>query len=264
MKTEIMQQTKGDTIMDIQGKKAVVTGSASGIGKGIAMKLAQYGADVVIADINDEMAVKVAKEISEGFNVNCINIHLDVTKVSSAENLAKQTIEKLGGIDVIVNNAGGDRAMPFWETTEDFRNWVIDFNLKGPINLCHAVIPHMMEKNAGKIVNIGSDAGRVGSSGETVYAGCKGGVIAFTKSLARELARYQINVNCVCPGPTETPGFYEGTTEKLREALKRAIPFRRIGQPEDLGNAVLFFASGMSDFVTGQVLSVSGGLTMAG
>jgi 2-hydroxycyclohexanecarboxyl-CoA dehydrogenase len=250
--------------MDIKGKAAIVTGSASGIGKGIARKLAQYGANVVIADINDEMAGAVAKEISEEFKVNCIRLNLDVTKVSSCENLAKETIAKLGGIDILVNNAGGDRAMPFWETTEDFRNWVIDFNFKGPVNLCHAVIPHMMEKKAGKIVNIGSDAGRVGSSGETVYAGCKGGVIAFTKSLARELARYQINVNCVCPGPTDTPGFVEGTTEKLREALKRAIPFRRIGQPEDIGNGVLYFASGMSDFVTGQVLSVSGGLTMAG
>lgn len=250
--------------MDIKGKKAIVTGSASGIGKGIAVKLAQYGADIVIADINDDQARAVAEEISEKFKVNCINIDLDVTKVSSAENLATETIERLGGIDILVNNAGGDRAMPFWETTEEFRNWVIDFNYKGPVNCCHAVIPHMMEKQSGKIVNIGSDAGRVGSSGETVYAGCKGGVIAFSKSLARELARYKINVNCVCPGPTDTPGFVEGTTEKLREALKRAIPFRRIGQPEDIGNAVLFFSSGMSDFVTGQVLSVSGGLTMAG
>ena len=250
--------------MDIKGKVAIVTGSASGIGKGIAKKLAEYGANVVVADINDEQAALVATEISEQYKVKCINIHLDVTKVSSAENLVKETIEKLGGIDILVNNAGGDRAMPFWETTEEFRNWVIDFNFKGPVNLCHAVIPHMMEKKAGKIVNIGSDAGRVGSSGETVYAGCKGGVIALTKSLARELARYQINVNCVCPGPTDTPGFVEGTTEKLREALKRAIPFRRIGQPEDLGNGVLYFASDMSDFVTGQVLSVSGGLTMAG
>ncbi len=250
--------------MDIKGKVSIVTGSASGIGKGIAMKLAQYGADVVVADINDAQAEAVAREISEKYKVDCININLDVTKVSSAENLAKETIERLGAIDILVNNAGGDRAMPFWETTEEFRNWVIDFNYKGPVNCCHAVLPHMMEKKSGKIVNIGSDAGRVGSSGETVYAGCKGGIIAFTKSLARELARYQINVNCVCPGPTDTPGFVEGTTEKLREALKRAIPFRRIGQPEDLGNGVLFFASGMSDYVTGQILSISGGLTMAG
>jgi len=250
--------------MDIKGKAAIVTGSASGIGKGIAKKLAKYGADVVIADINDEMADVVAKEISDEFKVNCIRLHLDVTRVSSCENLAKETIAKLGGIDILVNNAGGDKAMPFWETTEEFRNWVIDFNYKGPVNCCHAVLPYMMDKQAGKIVNIASDAGRVGSSGETVYAGCKGGVIAFTKSLARELARYRINVNCVCPGPTDTPGFVEATSEKLREALKRAIPFGRIAQPEELGNAVLFFASGMSDFVTGQILSVSGGLTMAG
>jgi len=226
--------------MDLKGKKAILTGSASGIGKGIALKLAQYGADVVIADINDDQAKAVVFEISEKYNVKCINIHLDVTKVSSAENMAKETIARLGGIDIMVNNAGGDKAMPFWETTEEFRNWVVDFNYKGPVNCCHAILPHMMEKQAGKIVNIASDAGRVGSSGETVYAGCKGGVIAFTKSLARELARYRINVNCVCPGPTDTPGFVEATSEKLREALKRAIPFGRIAQPEELGNAVFF------------------------
>ena len=161
--------------MDIKGKVAIVTGSASGIGKGIAKKLAEYGANIVVADINDDQAASVAREISEQYKVKSININLDVTKVSSAENLVKETIEKLGCIDILVNNAGGDRAMPFWETTEEFRNWVIDFNFKGPVNLCHAVIPHMMEKKAGKIVNIGSDAGRVGSSGETVYAGCKGG-----------------------------------------------------------------------------------------
>lgn len=250
--------------MDIKGKKAIVTGAASGIGKGIAMKLAQYGADVVVADINDASAKAVSEEISEKYKVNCINVNVDVTTTFSTEKMVKETIERLGGIDILVNNAGGDRAQPFWETTEEFRDWVIDFNYKGPVNCCHAVLPHMIEKQSGKIVNIASDAGRVGSSGETVYAGAKGGVIALTKSLAREVARYRINVNCVCPGPTDTPGFVEGTTEKLREALKRAIPFRRIGQPEDLGNAVFFFASGLSDYITGQVLSVSGGLTMAG
>ncbi len=250
--------------MDIKGKKAIVTGAASGIGKGIAMKLAQYGADVVVADINDKSAKAVSEEISKKYNANCINVNVDVTTAFSTEKMVKETIERLGGIDILVNNAGGDRAQPFWETTEEFRDWVIDFNYKGPVNCCHAVLPHMIEKQSGKIVNIASDAGRVGSSGETVYAGAKGGVIALTKSLAREVARYRINVNCVCPGPTDTPGFVEGTTEKLREALKRAIPFRRIGQPEDLGNAVFFFASGLSDYITGQVLSVSGGLTMAG
>ncbi len=250
--------------MDIKGKKAIVTGAASGIGTGIAMKLAEYGADVVIADIDDEAAEAVSKKLADKYQVNCTNINLDVTSVSSCENMVRQTLEKFGGIDILVNNVGLDKAQPFWETTEEFRDWVIDINYKGPVNCCHAVVPHMLETQSGKIVNIGSDAGRVGSSGETVYAGCKGGVIALTKSLARETARYQINVNCVCPGPTDTPGFVAGTTEKLREALKRAIPFRRIGQPEDLANAVLFFASPMSDFVTGQVLSVSGGLTMAG
>jgi len=248
----------------IKDKKAIVTGAGQGIGKGIAMKLAEYGADVVVADLNDVTAKETAEEIKKLYRVNAVPMKIDVTKLDDTKRMADETIQKLGKIDILVNNVGWDIATPFWETTEEFRQQLIDINYKGPVNCCFSVVKHMIDNNAGKIVNIASDAGRVGSMGETVYAGCKGGVIAFTKSLAREVARYKINVNCVSPGPTTTPGHIAGTSEKLREALKKAIPLGRVATPEELGNAVLFFASPLSDFITGQVISVSGGLTMAG
>lgn len=250
--------------MDIKGKTAIITGAGQGMGKGIAKKLAQYGADVAIIDLNGETANETAEEIKELYGVKALPMKVDVTVLEETKYMAGETIARLGKIDILVNNVGWDVAQPFWETTEEFRNKLIDVNYKGPVNCCFNVVKHMIKNKAGKIVNIASDAGRVGSLGETVYAGCKGGVIAFTKSLAREVARYKINVNCVSPGPTDTPGHIEGTTEKLREALKKAIPLGRVATPEELGNAVLFFASPLSDFITGQVISVSGGLTMAG
>jgi 2-hydroxycyclohexanecarboxyl-CoA dehydrogenase len=156
-----------------------------------------------------------------------------------------------------------DRAEPFLDNSLEFMERVVRLNLLGPVKLTKALLPAMIEAGAGKIVNVASDAGRVGSSGETVYAGAKGGIIAFTKSLAREMSRHGINVNCVCPGPTDTPLFHT-LPERTREALVRAIPFRRLAKPEEVADAILFFASPRSDFITGQVLSVSGGLTMAG
>jgi 2-hydroxycyclohexanecarboxyl-CoA dehydrogenase len=248
--------------MDIKGKKAIVTGAGQGIGKAIALKLGEYGADVVAADLNEKTAVQTRDEIIRAWKVDSLAIKTDVTELEQTQSMVDETLERFGRIDILVNNVGWDLAQPFWETTEEFRQKIIDINYKGPVNCCVSTVRHMIDNEAGKIVNIASDAGRVGSSGETVYAGCKGGVIALTKSLARELARYKINVNCVCPGPTDTPGHEEGTTPKLREALKKAIPFRRIARPEELANAVLFFVSPLSEFITGQVLSVSGGLTM--
>ena len=165
-------------------------------------------------------------------------------------------------VDIIVNVAGWDRIQPFLDATPEFMDKVLDINLKGPMNVVKAFLPAMVEANAGKIISISSDAGRVGSMGETIYAGAKGGVIAFTKSLARETARHKINVNCVCPGPTNTP-LLMAQPESMREKLARAVPFRRIGEPEEIADAVLFFASDMSNYITGQILSVSGGLTMA-
>lgn len=250
--------------MDLKGRKAIVTGAGQGIGKAIALKLAEHGADVAVVDIDVKKACATRDEIVSAYKVDSIAIESDVTKLEQTRRMAEKTMETFGCIDILVNNVGWDLAQPFWETSEEFRNKIIDINYKGPVNCCFSAVRYMIENESGKIVNIASDAGRVGSSGETVYAGCKGGVIAFTKSLARELARYKINVNCVCPGPTDTPGHEEGTTPKLREALSKAIPFRRVARPEEIANAVLFFASPLSEFITGQVLSVSGGLTMVG
>lgn len=252
--------------MDLKGKKAIVTGAGQGIGRGIALKLAEYGADVAIADINETMAQQTKDEVEKTYGVKTIVVKTDVTKLEETERMVKTVLDKFGRIDILVNNVGWDIVQRFWETTDEFRQKLIDINYKGPVNCTFHVVKHMIENKAGKIVSIASDAGRVGSMGETVYAGCKGGVIAFTKSLAREVARYKINVNCVSPGPTETPGHIEALKgmPNLQEALKKAIPFGRVATPEEIGNAVLFFASPLSDFITGQVISVSGGLTMAG
>ncbi len=250
--------------MDVKGKKAIVTGAGQGIGRAIALKLAEYGAAVAVADIDEQKATETCQIISRTYEVETLPLGVDVTHLEATQSMVRDTLNRFGGLDILVNNVGWDLAQKFWETTEEFRQQIIDINYKGPVNCCFSAVQHMIEKQTGKIVNIASDAGRVGSSGETVYSGCKGGVIALTKSLAREVARYGINVNCVSPGPTDTPGHVEGTSEKLREALKRAIPLGRVARPEEVANAVLFFASPLSDFVTGQVLSVSGGLTMVG
>ena len=166
-------------------------------------------------------------------------------------------------VDIIVNVAGWDRVQPFLDATPEFMDQILDINLKGPMNIVKAFLPAMMEAQQGKIVNISSDAGRVGSLGETIYAGAKGGVIAFTKSLARETARAGICVNCVCPGPTDTP-LLRMQPQSIQEKLARAVPFRRVAQPQEIADAVLFFSSDLAGYVTGQVLSVSGGLTMSG
>jgi 2-hydroxycyclohexanecarboxyl-CoA dehydrogenase len=166
-------------------------------------------------------------------------------------------------IDGLVNGAGWDRIEPFLQNPPEMFEQLIQINLLGAIRLTRALLPPMVAAMQGKVVNISSDAGRVGSMGETVYAAAKGGLISFTKSLAREMARYRINVNCVCPGPTDTP-LFAAQPERMREALTRAIPFRRIAQPEEIAEAVLFFLGRRSDYITGQVLSVSGGLTMVG
>jgi 2-hydroxycyclohexanecarboxyl-CoA dehydrogenase len=165
-----------------------------------------------------------------------------------------------------VNNAGWDILMPFVETTPDLWDKIIAINYRGMLNCCKAVAPRMQSRGSGKIISISSDAARVGSTGEAVYAGCKAAIIGFSKTLARELAANHINVNVVCPGPTDTALLKTAMAgrEKVLESMARGIPFRRLGQPEDLAGAVAFFASADSDFVTGQVLSVSGGLTMAG
>ncbi len=249
----------------LTGKVAIVTGAANGIGRAIAIRLADEGAKVALADIQLDSAEQAAADIRRA-GASAIAVALDVTKFDQAIAAADRVESELGPIDILVNNAGWDVVLPFVESSPDLWDKVIAINFRGMLNCCKAVAPRMQSRGAGKIVSISSDAARVGSSGEAVYAGCKAAIIGFSKTLARELAASHINVNVVCPGPTDTALLKNAMAgrEKVLEAMARGIPFRRLGQPDDLAGAVAFFASSDSDFVTGQVLSVSGGLTMAG
>jgi len=245
-------------------KVAIVTGGAQGIGEAIARQLAGEAASVAILDIQYEKAQAVADSLGSGGG-SAVAVKMDITDSQSVKQAVKEVEDRFGRVDILVNNAGWDRAMPFIQLPEELWDRVIAINLRGPIAVTRAVLDGMISRNSGKIVNIASDAGRVGSSGESVYSACKGGIIAFTKTLARELIRYNILVNCVCPGPTDTP-FIDGIREenpKLVEALKNAIPMRRLGKPEEIAVAVAFLASDEASYITGQTLSVSGGLTMA-
>lgn len=242
--------------MNFTGKTVLVTGGASGIGLACVNAFAAAGARVVIADINEEAGAKAAAAL-DGAHF----IRLDVTSRDSAEALAARIMEEDGQLDVLVNGAGWDIIEPFIDNTPDYWDKIVAINFMGPVQVTRALLPALFASGSGRIVNVASDAGRVGSYGETVYAGAKGGVIALTKSLARELVRNSVRVNCVCPGPTDTP-LFASQGDKMREALTKAIPMKRLGQPSEVADAVLFFASDRSSFVTGQVLSVSGGLTM--
>lgn len=248
--------------MTMQGKIAVVTGAGSGIGRATAEALAAAGATVVCADINRETGEEAAAAL-RATGARAEFLAVDLTDAASVESFAQAVTAKFGAVDILVNGAGWGKTHPFWEGTPEMWERVIALNFVGPMRLAKALLPAMIARGSGKIVNVASDAGRVGSLGETVYAGAKGGLIAFTKSLARETARYNINVNCVCPGPTETPLLF-AVPEKHLEAFKKAIPFRRFGKPAEVADAVVFFASDQSRYITGQVLSVSGGLTMVG
>ncbi|MDN3356451.1 SDR family NAD(P)-dependent oxidoreductase [Actinomadura sp. DC4] len=239
---------------------AVVTGAGSGIGRAVALGLAETGARVVAADLDLAAAEVTAAEASGSVTAHPV----DVADPDAVEALRDAVCGGVGAPDVLVNAAGWDITAPFLDTDADFARKVVDINYLGPVHLCRAFLPPMIEAGGGgRVVNIASDAGRVGSSGESVYAGAKGGVIALSKSLAREMARYRIRVNCVCPGPTDTP-LFRSLPDDLQAALIKAIPFRRPARPEEVAAAVLFFASDAASFITGQVLSVSGGLTMAG
>ena len=247
--------------MEMQGQTVVVTGGASGIGKATALLLAREGARVFVGDIDEAGGQETAADgAAERLSIEYLP--LDLTDALSIEVFATAVHQRAERVDGLVNGAGWDQIQPFLENPPEIWDRIIAINLMGAVRLTRGLLPPMVAARAGKIVNISSDAGRVGSMGETVYAAAKGGLIAFTKSLARELARHQINVNCVCPGPTDTP-LFQRQPERLKEALTRAIPFRRIAQPMEIAQAVLFFSSRRSDYITGQVLSVSGGLTMA-
>jgi 2-hydroxycyclohexanecarboxyl-CoA dehydrogenase len=252
----------------IQGKTVVVTGGGGGIGGATCRRFAKEGAAVAVFDLNIEAAEKVVAAIrAEGGRAEAFRC--DITDRASVDAAVAATETRLGPIDVLVNNAGWDVFKPFTKTEPSQWDKLIAINLIGALHMHHAVLPGMAARKKGRIVNIASDAARVGSSGEAVYAACKGGLVSFSKTIAREHARHGITVNVVCPGPTDTALFADykegaGNPEKLMEAFTRSIPLGRIGQPDDLPGAVLFFASDDAAYVTGQVLSVSGGLTMNG
>ena len=246
------------------GKVAIVTGAAQGIGRAIASRLADEGAKVALADIQFDSAERAASEIRSS-GASAIAVALNVTKLDDAIAAADRVERELGPIDILVNNAGWDVLMPFVETTPDLWDKIIAINYRGMLNCCKAVAPRMQSRGSGKIVSISSDAARVGSTGEAVYAGCKAAIIGFSKTLARELAANHINVNVVCPGPTDTALLDQvaAYSQKLRDGLARAIPLGRVGQPADISGVVAFLASDQAAYITGQTLSVSGGLTMA-
>jgi len=250
-------------MIDLSGKKAFVTGAASGIGRAAALTLSEAGAFVVASDIDAEGGARLAEELA-GKSGGGAFVQLDVTAPAAILACRDAVTDEHGAMDILANVAGWDRTQPFMENSPEFIEKIVQLNYLGQVRVCQAFLKPIVDGGrGGKIVNVASDAGRVGSMGETVYSGAKGGVIAFSKSLAREMARHSVCVNVVAPGPTDTP-LFQGQSERLKEALQRAIPFRRLAKPQDIADAILYFASDRASYVTGQVLSVSGGLTMVG
>ncbi|MBS0474023.1 MAG: glucose 1-dehydrogenase [Proteobacteria bacterium] len=252
----------------LKDKVAIITGAAGGIGRSLVQRFLEDGAHVAAFDLN-QAGLDELKGQFQQYAGQLTTVQLDITDHDAVTKAVQKIHTDLKQIDILVNNAGWDVAKQFTDTTPDLWDKLIAINLKGPLSLQHAVVPFMVAAGGGKIVNIASDAGRVGSSGESVYAACKGGIIAFTKSLARETARAGVRVNAVCPGPTDTALLQSFTGggeygQKIYDGLKRAIPLKRLGQPEDIPGAVAFLSSDDANFITGQVLSVSGGLTMNG
>ena len=255
--------------MRLDGRVIIVTGGGSGIGRAIARRFASEGALVAIADVNTTGAEESAALIRADGSPAALCVSTDVTDLIAVQRMVGAARDWGGGrIDGLVNNAGWDKIELFVQSEPETWDRVIGVNLRGPIHCTHAVLPAMIEQGAGRIVNISSDAGRVGSQGEAVYSACKAGIIGFSKTIAREVARYAITVNVVCPGPTATPLLDQVTGgadgKKIIDSMVRAVPFRRLGEPEEIASAVAFFMSDDAAFCTGQVLSVSGGLTMAG
>ena len=250
--------------MRLSGKTAIVTGGARGIGRAVCLKLVKEGAGVVVADMDDSSAERVAGEI-KATGSEAIAIHVDVTRLKEVQNMVEKSISNFGAVEIMVNNAGW---YPKWELflkgEEEIWDKLIAINLKGPINCFMAVLPHMVEQKYGKILSIASDAARVGSSGDAVYAGAKAGVIGFSKSIALEMARFGVNVNCLSPGAIQTDSYdaYVKESPERKERVRRAIPYRRFGKPEEIADAVAFLVSDEAAYITGQTLSVDGGLTM--
>jgi 2-hydroxycyclohexanecarboxyl-CoA dehydrogenase len=250
-------------MIDLTDKIIVITGSGSGIGRAAATLVAQAGARVAVVDLNADSAAETAGIITAAGGT-AFSYGTDVADGDAVLQMRDSVLKDLGVPSTVVNNAGWDKIQPFVDTDRDFWRKVVDINYLGTVEVTHAFLAAMIEEGAGgSLINVASDAARVGSLGEAVYAGAKGGVLSFTKSLAREVARHKITVNCVCPGPTDTPLLAQ-QSDKVRDSVTRAIPFKRPATPEDVAGAIAFFASDLASYVTGQVLSVSGGLTMVG
>jgi 2-hydroxycyclohexanecarboxyl-CoA dehydrogenase len=252
--------------MRLNGKTALVTGGGRGIGRAIVLALAAEGAHVAVLDLDVAAAERVRAE-AEAVGAKALAVGADLTRRADVARAVETTLGQLGQLDVLVNNAGWDRMEMFLDSDEETWDRIINLNFKGVLYTCRLAMPHMVARRTGRVINIASDAGRVGSMGEAVYAGTKGAIIAFSKTLAREVARDNITVNVVCPGLTETPLLQgmraeSARNEKVLQAVTRAIPLGRVANPEDIAGAVLYFASPAAEYVTGQTLSVSGGLTM--
>jgi 2-hydroxycyclohexanecarboxyl-CoA dehydrogenase len=251
----------------LTGRVAMVTGAAGGIGRAIAAALHAEGALVAVADLNGDAAAAYAEELNAAGTgaAKAFGVRVDVSNSADVGAAVAAVERELGPVDVLVNNAGIDVIEPFIESKEETWRRIVEVNYLGPVLCTRAVLDGMIERGYGRIISISSDAGKVGSSGEVVYSGTKGGIIAFSKALAREMAAKGITVNCVCPGPTDTPllGQIAERSQKMFDALSKAVPMRRLGQPADIAPAVVFLASDGAAFITGQALSVSGGLTMS-
>lgn len=246
---------------------ALVTGGGSGIGRQICFALAEQGRRVAAADLNEAGAEETAAQIAAAGGIG-LGLEVDVTSLDSIQQGHLRVVDEFGAVEILVNCAGWDVLMPFVDTDEAFWDKIIDINYKGVLRTVHTCLPSMVDAGWGRIVNIGSDAARVGSSLEAVYSGAKGGVISFSKTIAREVARKGVTSNVVCPGPTDTPlldGIIQASDdgEKVIGAMARAVPMKRVGQPHEVASAVAYFASEEAGFITGQTLSVSGGLTMS-
>jgi 2-hydroxycyclohexanecarboxyl-CoA dehydrogenase len=251
-------------VRGLKDKVAIVTGGGQGIGRALSLRLAAEGCKVAIFDLNpaagEETAKLAAKAIVKTYAV-------DVGDYKAVQTAVSQVEQELGPIWVLVNNAGWDRPLPFLQTDQALWDKIIRINLYGPLNTHHAVGPLMVARKAGRIINISSDAARVGTSTEAVYSACKGGMVSFTKSVARELASKGVLLNVVCPGPTNTPMMASLLGEgeqavKWKDAMLRGIPLKRMGEPEDYAGIVAFLASDDASYITGQTISVSGGMNM--